>query len=500
MNIIFSSGIRGVDWSQSLNLLAEAECNVSHFSNVTLEAKNRYDDVLFDASDDDNSNKKDESELHRYFSHLIQSKKSYVNFLSDADFIDGRSRWKHFAKESAHVFFFCSPEYYLAKYESNAIEVIDQEQRLNTWLEDVNKIWNFYICSPDNTLLINVEDVERNAALTGSKIIEFCGFEIDNADIYQVENKDATTLLSPVERLSFLILQNTKLDEVKANDMLNEGYENLVLSSLPIREDLIYQVKDRSKNLLLECQNLSIDIAFNQMQAESKLSSLSGDNSDLVASNEKILKSMMEIKERESLLHASNKRGVVENELAGIQISQLQKELDGLDANFNDFRGEFTGCTAKLEAHNAELVARNELALLQIELLQGELERNSAENESQKTELLSRKTELLSRNELTLSQVGLLREELERNSAGHESQKAELLSQNESTHSKVEQLQEAFKHCSEKYEDQIEALKGALQYSNIQHQKMIYSPSNDSLRVSNLDRLKHGLSLIAIDS
>jgi hypothetical protein len=418
-SIVLSSGIAGIDWPASINLLGTANANISHFDNVMLNTKGKYDDLVFEKTEINAAHKKLKPQFKGYLTRLLKNDKSQISFLSDPIFLDSGANWQKLNEDKSYAFFFCSPEYYLAQIDKDSdVGInIDQQECLDNWLEDASKIWDFYVRYPDNTLLINVEDVARDPVSSVTVIAEFLGCELDDIDNNQAPNSVNTAMTNPIEKLSLLILQNMKLETIKASSELNELYENLALTSILADDALTYQTSERANIRLFECQNLIALISTRQVQLEAESASFAASHSELIGDNEKL---KAEFATRTSALESSLAERTAENELALLQINQQQEELETSYLNAKELKGELATQTSRLETHLAELTVENELALLQINQLQEELETTflnakelKGEFATQTSRLETHLADLTAENELALLQINQLQEELE---------------------------------------------------------------------------------------
>jgi hypothetical protein len=372
-SIVLSSGIAGIDWPASINLLGSANANISHFDNVMLNTKGKYDDLVFEKEEINPTHKKLKPQFKGYLTRLLKNEKSQVSVLSDPIFLDSGATMQTLNSDKTFAFFFCSPEYYLAKMEdaTGDGENIDQQECLDNWLEGASKMWEFYVCYPDSTLLINIEDVARDPRLNASKVFEFLGCELDDIDNNQAANSVDTSMENPIEKLSLLLLQNMKLETIKASSELNEWYENLAMTSISADSALSYDASERAGMRLSECQKLISMVSTSQVQLESDSATLAASNSEVIGDNAKL---KAEFATRSSALETSLSERTTENELTLLQINQLQEELETSYLNAKELKGEFTTSTSAFESNLAELTAESDLALLQIHQLQEELE------------------------------------------------------------------------------------------------------------------------------
>ena len=450
--IILSSGIEGIDWRQSINLLVGASSNMSHFDNVMLNTKGKYDDFVFEKVEVNAAHEKLKPQLKGYLTHLLKNDKSLVSVLSDPIFMNSGAAMQTLNRDKTFAFFFCSPEYYLAKIEDTISdgEKVDQQECLDNWLEGARKIWEFYVCYPDSTLLINIEDAAKDPLSNASKVLEFLGCELDDIDNNQAPNSINTTMADPIEKLSLLLLQNMKLETIKASSELNELYANLALTSILADSALSYDASERAGMRLSECQKLINVISTRQVQLESESASFAAYNSELIEDNAKL---KAEFTSRTSALESNLSEHTGENELALLQINQLQEELEATYLNAEKVKGELAVDLTALETQLTKFKAENELATVKINQQQKELETAYSNSKELKGESATRSsaletslTELTAENELALLQINQLQEELE--------------------------------------------------HYYIQYQKMTYSPNTDIRYATDLNRVKASLSLM----
>jgi hypothetical protein len=429
---------------------------------VMLNTKGKYDDLVLEKTEIKDTDKKLKPQFTDYLDSLLKNDKSQISVLSDPIFLDSGANWQKLNEGKSYAFFFCSPEYYLAQIakDSDAGINVDQQECLDNWLEDASKIWDFYVRFPDNTLLINVEDVAKDPALSVSKMAELLGCELDDIDNNQAPNSVNTAMPNPIEKLSLLLLQNIKLETIKASRELNELYENLALTSILADNALTYQASERANIRLSECQNLIAMISTRQVQLETESALLAASNSELIGDNAKL---KAEFDTRTSALETSLLELTSENELALLQINQLQEELEVTYLNASELKGELAAGATALESRLAELTAENELALLQINQLQEEL--------SESALFAASNSELIIDNEK-------LKAEFATRTSAHESSLAELTAENELALLQINQLQEELEHYY------------------IQYQKITYSPKREVSYAADLNRVKVSLSLM----
>ena len=449
--IILSSGITGIDWSQSINVLVAASSNMGHVDNVMLNTKGKYDDLVFEKTEINIDHQKFKPQFKGYLTRLLEKEKSQICFLSDPIFLDSGAAWQSLNSDKTFAFFFCSPEYYIAKMEDDS-ENIDPQEHLNNWLEAASKIWAFYVRYPDATVLINIEDAAREPGSNACKVFEFLGGELDDADGKQA-TPSAVAMVNPLEALASLLLQNMKLETIKASSELNELYENLAVTSILAESELSYDANERAGIRLSECQKLIAQLSTCQVQLESESASLSATNAELLVDNQQLIGWRSDFEAQNAKLATLNNQAETRIVQLVTQHSQVQEELAAAHLNAHALKAESAAHTLTLETSLSEGSAENELALLQIHQLQEELEASylnakvlTEESVTHKSALENRLSERTAENELALLQIHQLQEELE--------------------------------------------------HYYIQYQKMTYLPQDFSSYRPNLNRVKHSLLLM----
>jgi hypothetical protein len=498
--IILSGGIRGIDWPQSINLLAKASSYISHSDNFMLKTKGKYDELVLESRDIDSADKKLNSLYKSYLSKQEKDFKSPVNFLSDPIFLDSGATWQTLNSDKTFAFFFCSPEYYLAKIEgaSSDGENIDQQECLDNWLEGARKIWEFYVCYPDSTLLINIEDVAKDPLSNASKVFEFLGCELDDTDTNQA-TPDVATMIDTIETLALLVLQNRKLETIAVSSVLNELYENLAVTSILADNTLSYDASERAGIRLSECQNLIAVIATRQVEVESEVAIFNSSNASLMLDNEQLRASLQQIEVHDSALKTRLVERTAENELALLQIKQLQEELEATYLNSNELKDKLDAGASAAEARILEHTTDNELALLQINQLQEELEvyylkseKLNANLAAETTVFETRITKLTTENELAAVKINQQQEELQTAYSNSKELKGESAMNTSAAEARILALTTE----NELALLQINQLQEELEHYYIQYQQMTYSPQRDITYGADLNRIKHSLSLM----
>ena len=528
-NIILTSGIRDINWQSSLNQLASMCSIIGHFENVMLKTNGKYDDLIAEKSELDDPSNKLRGQFKGHLSRLLNKVDSHINFVSDELFLDSDTAWQALNKEHSFAFFFCSPEYYLAQIActTNAVltEDEDTQAQLDNWLEDAAKIWDFYVRYPENTLLINIEDIEKVPEVGVAKIIEYFSAESNDTETVEFQSSDLGKHIKPTERLISLLAQNSALEGIKGLNEVNELFENLALTSILTDDNLSYSANERTVARLEECQRLSVLIASTQSELESESATLSIANADLVADNQQLKDAIAKtetqvtnlksnIAELETLnkefesnstalqtdksaleskntqLAAELAEQTSENELAMLQISQLQEELEATflsTSELKELNAQLECLKEVLEADKLDLHSKNTQLTNELKALNSRLESQKVAMEADKLTLESKNTqlttelqELSSENELAMLQINLLQEELEASFLSTTELK-ELLSENELAGLQINQLQEELEH----YYQQL--------------QKMSYSTKADVTYVGDVNRIKQSLSLMTLN-
>jgi chromosome segregation ATPase len=198
-----------------------------------------------------------------------------------------------------------------------------------------------------------------------------------------------------------------------------------------------------------------------------------------------------------------------ENELAAVKINQLKKELGTTYSNSKELKGESAKRASALETTLIELTTENELASLQIKQLQEELSDSAAlaasnselivDNAKLKAEFTSRTlaletdlSELKSENELALLQISQLQEELEATYLNANELKGGLAAGVSALETRLSELTAE----NELALLQINQLQEELEHYYIQYQKMTYSPNTEICYVTDLNRVKFSMSLM----
>ena len=495
--IILSSGITGIDWSQSINVLVAASSNMGHVDNVMLNTKGKYDDLVFEKTEINIDHQKFKRQFKGYLTRLLEKEKSQICFLSDPIFLDSGAAWQSLNSDKTFAFFFCSPEYYIAKMEDDS-ENIDPQEHLNNWLEAASKIWAFYVRYPDATVLINIEDAAREPGSNACKVFEFLGGELDDADGKQA-TPSAVAMVNPLEALASLLLQNMKLETIKASSELNELYENLAVTSILAESELSYDANERAGIRLSECQKLIAQLSTCQAQLESESASLSATNAELLVDNQQLIGWRSDFEAQNAKLATLNNQAETRIVQLVTQHSQVQEELAAAHLNAHALKAESAAHTLTLETSLSEGSAENELALLQIHQLQEELEATylkakvlTEESVAHKSALENRLSERTAENELALLQIHQLQEELEASYLN-----AKVLTEESVTHKSA--LENRLSERTAENELallQIHQLQEELEHYYIQYQKMTYLPQDFSSYRPNLNRVKHSLLLM----
>lgn len=447
--IVLSSGIRGINWQDCLDAYTQASNSIVHYDNVMLSSKGKFDELLLQTDLDDKDDKElrtYKKQVKQYFAKLTKNKKYLVNCYSDPAFIESSNAWCKVNVGKTFLFFFSSPEYYLAK--SN----LKKQDALDIWLEDSNKIWDFYTRFPDNTCVINIEDVENELAASLNSI-----FESLRLKRFSVSNPSAKNILdlgSDCEQLSFLLTKNLYLTAINDSEVL-ELYENLELVSVLGKDNLNYQQTERVNLSLLKCKDLCSKVEqsnskqFSEFQSsllhisrlEQELESVgknSQDKSDqnlaletritsLEFENESMNEQLQEFAVKESESTTQYIGLMSDNEIYSLKISQQKSELEAIYADAKRVNDEYSKLeTLNLQQKTEILKLTSEREMLLQEIKQSEKERQK---------------------------VNIHSNELIRNNSQLEAIRADLIMQKQSFLVKINQLHKAVEEADLKVEE-----------------------------------------------
>ena len=431
---VLSSGIRGIDWQECISLFSQVSNSIVHNDKVILGTDGKFDELLIQTDISDSQLKSAKRQFKQYLAKLTPNKKSLINFYSDPAFIDSANVWHEINSNNTFLFFFCSPEYYLAKSKSND-EKTNIQEALDIWLEDATNIWDFYTQFPENTCVLNIEDAESDIFNSVKSIAT--SLHIKNINI---SNKKNVKRVLNFEHLAFLLSQSLSLTESKDNQELQDLFDNLLMVSAIADNNTHHNKHQRATQLLQKCYHLSVHLINNGLAIESelvkqtasslklknKISVLQSDNSQ----SKTALDERTKQRDEQANKYQDNNKTVVE----------LTKQNENLLINTEKHSvtiSELESCNLKLENKTIDLAGENELTLLLINQLQEELETTFiqsnelatqnenllastekksltiSELESSHLKLANTTSELTSKNELSLLQISQLKEELE---------------------------------------------------------------------------------------
>lgn len=362
--IVLSSGIRGIDWQGCLNAFAKASNSIVHYDNVLLNSKGKFDDLLLQTEIAESEKKTTKQSFKRHLSKLSKNKKSLVAFYSDPTFIEMGGDWQTLNNDNTFLFYFCSPEYFLAKCTADALT---QEELLEIWIEDATRIWELYVRFPENTHVINIQTVELDFVKSARSVLT--SLNVKRLRISKNAVANELNSIDGFRLLSFRIAQNIYLSGLGKRSDLSELYANLASVSVMSNDNLIYQENDRASDGLLKCKNLCEKLA--KVSTEQSL-------------------------ERVELRNTITKQ-ISEHENALIQISQLQKDLEFTSHNSeeqNIRKLKLETRVVELESLNEKINSQNQDVTQSINRYKSKCSELETENEFYKLKLSQLKQEL----------------------------------------------------------------------------------------------------------
>jgi hypothetical protein len=303
------------------------------------------------------------------------------------------------------VAFFEPPEFIVFNDGQKSL----QPEYIDEWLVNNSQTLKFYMGHHTNTLLVNADVLYcRAEAMLGLFAKHFAHFEF-NTQLHQSRPK-----LSLTEAVT-LYSGTVELDRYP---QAQELYEQLVSAAELTQNIADAEINARKQYWLKYLNELSIAVEAQQ---------------DNQAAEVEIQKDSLNEKNNECKSHAA------ENELSLLQVQQLQEELEqtllklaeqeqstasasGKIKQLQSAKAKADDEIDRLNKANKTLSAENELALLQVQQLQEELEQmvlkqgSLSKADATGTEITALKKErddLAAENELSLLQIHQLQEELE---------------------------------------------------------------------------------------
>jgi chromosome segregation ATPase len=511
--IVLSSGIRGIDWQGCLNAFAKASNSIVHYDNVLLNSKGKFDDLLLQTEIADNELTTCKKQVKQYLAKLTKNKKYLVNCYSDPAFIEGSDAWCKVNADKTFLFFYSSPEYYLAKSK------LKKQDALDTWLEDSNKIWDFYTRFPDNTSVINIEDVENQLAASLTSILE--SLRIKRFSFSKSAAKNAVALGNDYEQLSFLLTKNLYITDL--NDAaVSELYENFELVSILGKDNLHCQQTERISSSLLKCKELcsKVEKASNKQSSEFLNSKMQvsrleqelesvGKNSQykneqnlaleakvtsLEFEKESMNEQLLELAVKESAYSVQCTELQSDNEIYSLKINQQKCELEAIYADakrVNEDYSKLETLTFQQKAEISKLASEREMLLEEIKQSEkerqkvnthsNELVKRNAKLETIRADLIMQKQSFLvkiSQLQKELSESDLKVKELFAENENLQKGNQEVISQTQYSSSQFEIIQEQLESAvlsnneitarNVQLENEVEELSVSLDFSKLQ--------------------------------
>lgn len=222
--------------------------------------------------------------------------------------------------ETMELMFYCSPEIYLAENAADkSCSVL-----LAEWEDKTQQLLNYTIENPEHCVLIDLGFVLSNPSEFVAFIKQTLNIELSSTQYGRLDN-------------SQLAMQCTQLIDC---DSTQECYEDIMAAADLFDEKSGQAVAERLKSYLL-----AIELESGKLKAERD--------------------------EAKAQVETKTKDLESENELALLQVHQLQEELESESGKLKAERDE---AKALAETTTKDLECENELALLQIHQLQEELE------------------------------------------------------------------------------------------------------------------------------
>jgi len=275
----------------------------------------------------------------------IQHKVLNIIFTSNGiNIIDRKNK----QPETQELLFYCSPETYLATYSSCSKE--QPSVLLKIWMQETKKQMEHVIANPEGCWLV---DLDYAATKSG----EFIHFVKESLEVELTECPLTTVDVLTLAKQSIMLVEN---------DAVQEVYEDIVAAADYFNSAQSFTALDR------------ITQYFNRLEVENERKrEVEIETDELKIINGKLQLTLDDV--------------TSENELALLQVAQLQEELDTIFSNNEVLQGESKKLTSeknrfkeeldqlgqvnkKQQAELEDIKTENELALLQIAQLQEELE------------------------------------------------------------------------------------------------------------------------------
>jgi uncharacterized protein YdcH (DUF465 family) len=379
-----------------------------------------------------------------FFDSLIFNKKVRASWLSIDELMSAGTQID--IADAKLVVLYTSPEVFLSALGAGAIGSLDQAEQ--QWLPQTELLTQLYLANKDNAILVNSEQSEMNFAEFTSLLNT--KFNIDSQLLYT--SKASKLSSNEGAKLVAQSLQLALLSAISDNYDIQSTYENVMSAADLLIASDDYTPEERVRSLRETCQDLvkkvkAKDSEYKRLlkEDESKCSKIR----QLVEKLETAKKSTSKLKK--NIVQLSS-----EIKLSVSQVQQVQEELElvfsqnnALKLQLNDSQSkqkdadENTSLLISKSEQLANLQAENEIALLQVQQLQEELESLFSQNNALKTQLNDSQSKQKDADENTLLQISK-NEPL-----------ADLQAENEIALLQIQQLQEELEFYFIKYQSLI---------------------------------------------
>ena len=318
------------------------------------------------------------------------------------------------------IVFICSPENYIAS------ALPKQHGDLLDNLESLSGSWNQ---QGQQLLQLTLQHRQKTVVISEELVCGFSAEQFSNLNITSSPSSvDPAVLFSRHVLATHTLIASAYLGEDHVN--LCDYEELLALSHLKsntesYRNRLLGVLTDvfvRKTDLLSQLTSLKAENNHNANELNSILQKVELLQQELECTQDENERLTAELVEKTQQFNASESKVselCSENELALLQVQQLQEELEQTHLNSKSLSEDKLQKIAQLESVCSELCSENELALLQVQQLQEELEQTHLNSKSLSEDKLQKIAQLesvcserSSENELTLLHIQQLQEEL----------------------------------------------------------------------------------------
>lgn len=269
-------------------------------------------------------------------------------------------------RDTKELIFYCSPESYLAMIKEQTTDSISIQ--LKSWKSQLEQQIDYVISNPKQSLLIDLD----YAITAPEAFVEFIKNSL-GIELNGVQWEQADTALQAQQAL--LLIEDESLQDL---------YEDAMAAADHFNQEAGFTVSDRLVAYFAEMQKIT-DARLVEANKKVEL------DSDKLTESEQLQAENAQQKIQIEALNTERESLKGENDLALLQIAQLQEELEAtfvakseLDKKLSSSQSECEVLKAgsaeqkaqleKLNKERDDLSGENELALLQIAQLQEELE------------------------------------------------------------------------------------------------------------------------------